>query len=249
MIPPHRIQFEKWPYYYPYRDTCAVDVLQNYKCEEGFSDEIKVCWVDRLVSQEMMQFNISCMQILFPECGDLRNTLKTVSSGIAKHFQLHLNHFSPTVLARNILILKIITSQEFDTKNEEDVAFLWDVWYNVDWPKQTQTRFKLVLKELMDNNLPENVTIAKDSQLEKFKAVWLSWWSAVCLNDLKIQSEKKSSWRLSRKKGSEADLLKNTCHQLLNINFLILSCVKLQVQIHCELLCHTRSFSVEVQRF
>lgn len=83
-----------------------------------------------------MPFNISCMQILFLECGDLRNTLKTVSSGIAKHFQLHLNHFSPTVLAvvlaQNILILKIITSQEFDTKNEEDVAFLWDVWYNVD---------------------------------------------------------------------------------------------------------------------
>jgi hypothetical protein len=42
----------------------------------------------------------------------------------------------------------------------------------------------------MDNNLPENVTIAKDSQLEKLKAVWLSWWLAVCLNDLKIQSER-----------------------------------------------------------
>ena len=137
-----------------------------------------------------MPFEISCMQILFLECGDLRNTLKTVSSGIAKHFQLHLNHFSPTVLARNILILKIITSQEFATKNKEDVAFLWDVWFNVDWPEQTQKRFKLVLKELMDNNLPENVTIAKDSQLEKLKAVWLSWWLAVCLNDLKIQSEK-----------------------------------------------------------
>ena len=46
MIPPHRIQFEKSPYYCPYRDTCAVDVLQNYKCGEGFSDEIKVCWMD-----------------------------------------------------------------------------------------------------------------------------------------------------------------------------------------------------------
>ena len=46
MIPPHRIQLEKSPYYYPYRDTCAIDVLQNYQFEEGLSDEIKVCWMD-----------------------------------------------------------------------------------------------------------------------------------------------------------------------------------------------------------
>ena len=92
-------------------------------------------------------------------------------------------------MAQNILILKIITSHDFDTK-KEDVTFLWDVWYNVDWSEQTQRRFKLVLKELLDSNLPENVTIVKETHLEKLRTVWLSWWLSACLNDLKTQSEK-----------------------------------------------------------
>ncbi|EFX63650.1 hypothetical protein DAPPUDRAFT_119017 [Daphnia pulex] len=90
---------------------------------------------------------------------------------------------------------------DFDTKNDEDVAFLWDVWYKMDWPEQTQHRnlpyllipFKLVLRDLLDNNLPENITITYDSQsLENIRTVWLSWWLFVGLSTLEAQSARKS---------------------------------------------------------
>lgn len=124
---------------------------------------------------------------------DLRNILKTVSAGNVEHFQFHLNCSSPLVLARNMLILKIITSQDFDTKNDEDVAFLWDVWYNMDWPEQTQHRFKLVLRDLLDNDLPQNITISNNSQsMENIRTVWLSWWLFVCFATLESHSARKS---------------------------------------------------------
>jgi hypothetical protein len=42
MIPTNRIQSLIHPYY-PYRDTFAVNVLENYKFTELVGDEIKVC--------------------------------------------------------------------------------------------------------------------------------------------------------------------------------------------------------------
>jgi hypothetical protein len=81
---------------------------------------------------------------------------------------------------------------DFETKNDEDVSFLWDVWYKMDWPEQTQHRFKLVLRDLLDNNLPENITITYDSQsLENIRTVWLSWWLFVGLSTLEAQSARK----------------------------------------------------------
>jgi hypothetical protein len=78
-------------------------------------------------------------------------------------------------VARNILILKIISADGFDIQNEEDRSFLWDLWYNAEWPESTRKRFESFLKELLDNNLPDNVVIPKSSYLRTLKTVWSTW--------------------------------------------------------------------------
>ena len=88
---------------------------------------------------------------------------------------IHLNDWNPSVIARNIIILKIISVPEFDVNNEEDVGFLWDLWYNAEWPEATRKRFNSVLKELLDNALPENVVISKSKYLQSLQSVWRSW--------------------------------------------------------------------------
>jgi hypothetical protein len=88
---------------------------------------------------------------------------------------LHLNDLNPSIVARNILILKIISAPDFDTNNKEDIAFLWDLWYNAEWPISTRDRFKLVLKKLLDNELPDNVVIHKSNYLITLKTIWATW--------------------------------------------------------------------------
>ena len=109
----------------------------------------------------------------------MRNALKTAGNGknIA-NLDIHLNDSNSSVVARNILILKIISADGFDIENEEDISFLWDIWYNAEWPESTRKRFELVLKEILDNNLPDNV-IPKSSSLITLETVWSKWISII----------------------------------------------------------------------
>ena len=112
--------------------------------------------------------------------GDLRNALKTAGNRKnIENLDIHLNDVNPSVVARNILILKIISADDFDIQNEEDISFLWDIWYNAEWPESTRKRFESVLKELLDNNLPDNVVIPKSSYLRTLKTVWSAWISII----------------------------------------------------------------------
>ena len=116
------------------------------------------------------------LQVLFLGSGDLRNALKTAGNrkNIA-NLDIHLNDLNPSVVARNILILKIISADGFDIQNEEDRSFLWDLWYNAEWPESTRKRFESFLKELLDNNLPDNVVIPKSSYLIDLETVYSKW--------------------------------------------------------------------------
>jgi len=91
--------------------------------------------------------------------------------------QIHLNDLNPSVVARNITILKIISAPDFNPEDDEDFAFLWDVWYNLEWPEVTCKRFQGVLKYLLNDLYPENVSVPKTSQAEMLKIVWSSWLS------------------------------------------------------------------------
>jgi hypothetical protein len=91
--------------------------------------------------------------------------------------QIHLNDLNPSVVARNIIILKIISAPDFNPEDDEDFAFLWDVWYNLEWPEVTRKRFQGILKDLLNGVFPENVSVPKTSQSEILKKVWSAWLS------------------------------------------------------------------------
>lgn len=112
-----------------------------------------------------------------------------------KHLHIHLNDCNPSVMARNLLILKIISADDFNIEDKEHVSFLWDIWYNAKWPETTQKRFQSILNELLKNNLPENAVIPKSTYLQSLKAVWSAWKS--------ISSKSRSESEFFMKKISE----------------------------------------------
>jgi hypothetical protein len=73
--------------------------------------------------------------------------------------------------------LKIISAPDFNPEDDEDFAFLWDVWYNLEWPEVTRKRFQGILKDLLNGVFPENVSVPKTSQSEMLKKVWSAWLS------------------------------------------------------------------------
>lgn len=120
--------------------------------------------------------------MLFLGCGDLRNTLQATANENAKGFLISLNDNNPSILARNITILKILSDKSFNPEKEEDLSFLWDVWYNAEWPELTRIRFLVVLRDILDGQLPKNVSVPDTKQLQSLKQVWSSW-LATCSGD------------------------------------------------------------------
>jgi len=121
------------------------------------------------------------MQVLFLGCGDLRNPLTTsVGGGIVKHKvdqHIHINDASLSVIARNILIMKIISCPKFDPNKGDDMDYVWDIWYNATFTHSTTKRFTEDVESLLDSPLPTNITILKSSYLEELKSIWNEWLS------------------------------------------------------------------------
>ena len=109
--------------------------------------------------------------------GDLRKALKATTNDRRKGHSLdiHLNDFNASVVARNVMLLSIISTPEFNPDDENDFAFLWDLWYNSEWPTTTRDRFNVVLKDLLDGKLSENIIIAKSKHLQILRETWSSW--------------------------------------------------------------------------
>ena len=125
-------------------------------------------------------------QILFLGCGDLRNPLQATSLTKESHFKIldiHLNDLNASVMARNIVMLKILSASDFNPYDQEDLSFLWDVWYNAEWPEITRKRFKEALKQLLDGSMPENVVMTNFNQFQILREVWTSWYSSIATND------------------------------------------------------------------
>ena len=120
-----------------------------------------------------------CMQVLFLFCGDLMNPLSTaVGAAQDLKMSIHINDDSLPIIARNILILKIATSQQFIPESEEDMGYVWDLWYNATWPECTCKRFIEDVKSLLDNPLPDNI-ILESNQLEGLQQVWRRWLTTI----------------------------------------------------------------------
>ena len=103
------------------------------------------------------------------------NTLLATSAENVQQFQIHLNDMNPSSLVRNIMMLKIISAHDFNPRKDEDLNFLWDIWYNATWPETTQKRFLGALKDLINEKFPQNVSIPEVSHLQSVKNVWSVW--------------------------------------------------------------------------
>lgn len=91
-------------------------------------------------------------------------------------------------MARNIIILKILSDRCFNPEKEEDLSFLWDIWYNAEWPEVTTKRFLVVLKDILDGKFPENVSVPDTSQRQGLKQVWSSWLTTCSGDESKLTS-------------------------------------------------------------
>lgn len=185
--------------YYPFGNTRIRNVLKDYNfdinCEN--TDTTKVMWchmnaqcfVHVLCMNCQLHTKLDCfiLQILFLGCGDLRNAFQATTTENAKHVHIHLNDALPAILARNIVVLKIISANDFNPYDIGDFAFIWDVWYNAEWSEITQKRFLLVLNDLLNETLPQNILIPKASHLEKLKEVWSSWHSTASKDRVKSE--------------------------------------------------------------
>ncbi len=87
-----------------------------------------------------------------------------------------------------------MSASDFNPDNDEDFGFLWDVWYNMDWPEETRKRFLSVVKELTNEKLPDNVSIPSNSHLEKFKSLWSNWHSVSSKNKTDSESLLRKVW-------------------------------------------------------
>lgn len=111
--------------------------------------------------------------MLFMGCNDLRGPLAAAGSD-NENCQIHINDKSVAVIARNILILKVITSNGFDPDNTTDLNYIWDVWYNATWPASTCNRFVEDIKCLLNS---PSLPMCYD--LDDVKKVWATWLSMI----------------------------------------------------------------------
>jgi uncharacterized protein YfkK (UPF0435 family) len=101
---------------------------------------------------------------------------------------------SVVTVAKNIFILKVINNESFDEENLEDLHYLWDVLYNMEWSEATLQRFLNDVTSLCEGNLPKNVKVPEQSHTTLLKKTWSSWMSSASNMDpsffQKIQSQR-----------------------------------------------------------
>ena len=119
--------------------------------------------------------------MLFLGCGDLRNPLTTAigTSNPNQYLHIHINDENLLIIARNILIIKIISSAKFDPSKKADLKYVWNLWYDATWSETTLKRFIEDTKDLLSQPLPHNIFIPESIALKRLKAVWTEWLSIV----------------------------------------------------------------------
>jgi hypothetical protein len=173
--PERRSVFEIYPStFFPYGKTRSKNVLKDFESRPSATN-IKVLWLDCLG----VFFVASCLsflkQVLFLSCEDILKALETTASKSLNPRQLHyhINENNLANVARNILIVKIISSPTFDPMKNEDLEYIWEVWYGVYWSsKDIWDRFKKDVKSLMNGHLPETVELYPSKCLQLIKDVW-----------------------------------------------------------------------------
>ena len=108
------------------------------------------------------------------------NPLTTaIGTGPNQYLHIHINDSSLPIIARNILILKVISKQNFAPENIVDIGYVWDLWYHATWSESTKKRFVKDIKDLLNKPLPPNIIIPDSSFQEQLKNVWAEWLTMV----------------------------------------------------------------------
>ena len=108
--------------------------------------------------------------------GDLRNALLTVSKLLIgyKELNIQLNDDYDIITARNVLLAHIILSDDFDPAKPSDLAYLWDVWYSLQWLEETKQRFIKDIQNLLSGNLAARCKIDPFG-FERLNSILHSW--------------------------------------------------------------------------
>lgn len=93
--------------------------------------------------------------------------------------EYYVNETSIINTARNILILKIISSPEFNANSSEDLEYIWSVWYDVCWSEAVVHRFQADVGNLVNGHFPENVKLPSAKNLQVLMDIWKEWLTAV----------------------------------------------------------------------
>ena len=119
-------------------------------------------------------------EFLLLGCGDIRNVLFTVAE-VAKlksrpnSLNFHLNDVDDLMLARDAVLFQIVNT--IDSKDDEDIEFLWSVWYNAHLTKSQDERLRFILKDFLEN--PQScIKYGSSESTESIKRLFKSWLKA-----------------------------------------------------------------------
>lgn len=105
----------------------------------------------------------------------MTTTLPAVSYSDRDVFSITLAESSSAIVARNILFIKIISSDGFNPKNSEDLEYVWSVWFNMEWSTKIVQRFLKDVYELSDAGLPSFVEVPESDDIDLLKSIWRMW--------------------------------------------------------------------------
>lgn len=116
-------------------------------------------------------------QVLFLGSGDLRNALFTGSklSDGYKELNCHLIDEYDIVTVRNVLIAHIIFSNNFDPTKPDDIDYLWDVWYSLQWTEDTNKRFIKDVQELLFYQWTGHLRVNSACDVDILKPILKYW--------------------------------------------------------------------------
>ena len=100
-------------------------------------------------------------------------------------------------MARNALLLKVCSAPEFDPNDPNDLNYLWNIWYNAEWPESTRQRFIKDAKEIVTDNIPSSICISNEKGRNSLKDICNRWSSsATTVSKKQLESVRKERYVL-----------------------------------------------------
>jgi hypothetical protein len=121
-------------------------------------------------------------QVLFLGCADLRNVLLTSSklTDAYKKLDAHFSADSEFLVARSVMIAHIILSDDFHPENSDDLQYLWDVAYSLQWNEHTKKRFIKNIKQLLAGQWSSKIILPASDDIECLKDFAREWLNKGC---------------------------------------------------------------------